>query len=313
VGNRMTGAKVNGKLVTIDTALSNGDVVEILTSGASKGPSRDWMSIAKSSEARGKIKQWFKKERREENIIHGKASFEAEMKRNNLRLSDPDMDDLLPVILKKLSFSSLDDMYAAIGYGGLTSVRAVNRVREELIRVKKQDREKIQTDKLASAAPAARSTRPIRGIMVEGLDNCLIKFSRCCTPVPGDSVVGFITRGYGVSVHRKTCQNYKNARARGEDEGRWINVSWGDTAGETYETSLKVLSRDRGGLVLDLATALSAAKVKINSLSARDLGNGNALAYVSVNVKDLEELSALISRLEVLSGVTSVLRSGAET
>ncbi len=313
IGNRMIGAKVNGRLVPYDHALQNGDIVEIITSNASKGPGRDWINIAKSSEARGKIKQWFKKEKREENIVHGKAAFDAEMKRNHLSMSDLGKEDIIPAVLKKLSFGSLDEMYAAIGFGGITSVRAVNRVREELIRVKKQDKqqlEKTQAEKLAAPSAAPVKDRSVKGIIVEGIDNCLIKFSRCCTPVPGDEVLGFITRGYGVSVHRAKCQNYLNSRARGEDEGRWIQVSWGNTEGETYQTALTITANERTGLIVDIATALNAAKTKINSLNVRDMGNGKFLAFITIEVGDLVTLTSAMTRLKMIPGVSEVDRPG---
>ncbi|NLO49360.1 MAG: bifunctional (p)ppGpp synthetase/guanosine-3',5'-bis(diphosphate) 3'-pyrophosphohydrolase [Clostridiales bacterium] len=312
IGNRMVGAKVNGRLVPYDHMLQNGDIVEIITSNASKGPGRDWISIAKSSEARGKIKQWFKKEKREENIVHGKSAFDAEMKRNHLSMADMGKEDIIPAVLKKLSFGTLDEMYAAIGFGGITAVRAVNRVREELIRLKKQDKqlEKTQTEKLMPPAAAPAKDHSVRGIMVEGLDNCLIKFSRCCTPVPGDDVLGFITRGYGVSVHRAKCQNYLNSRARGEDEGRWINVSWGNTEGERYPTALTIAANDRAGLIIDIATALNAAKTKIHSLNVRDMGTGKALAFITIEVSDLVSLTSAMSRLKMIPGVSEVDRPG---
>ena len=308
VGNRMVSAKVNGRITPYDTVLQNGDIVEILTSNSSKGPSRDWISIAQSTRAKNKIKQWFKKERWEENIELGKASFEAEMKRNRLSAGDYMDEEIISASLKKLSVSSLDDMYAAIGYGGMSTVRAVNRFREEIIRSRKQEREKI--DRILGDAPVQQSTRPVRGIVVQGLDNCLIKFARCCTPVPGDKVIGFITKGYGISVHRAECQNCLNSRARGEDEGRWIDVSWGDTSGEHYTTSISLSARDRSGLIVDVATALNAAKVKILSLNMSEIGGGKALASISVEVPDRAVLTSVMNRLSLIKGITEVTRPG---
>ena len=315
VGNHMTGAKVNGRIATFDHILQNGDIVEIMTSASSNGPSRDWMSIAKSSQAKGKIKQWFKKEKREENIIHGKAAFDAEMKRNNLSLSDIPDAETLALCLKKLSFSNIDDMYAAIGFGGLTSLRAVNRFREEIVHVRRQKRLEEATRAAAQEADskparAQKKQHSVRGVIVGDLDNCLIKFARCCTPVPGDKIVGFITKGYGVSVHRAECQNYLNSGVRGDEDERWIDVSWGDIGSETYNTSLTILARDRGNFVLDIATVLAAAKVKITSLSAREADAGRAVAFVSMDVHSRAELQAAISRLSVIQGVSEVKRPG---
>jgi GTP pyrophosphokinase len=310
VGNHMTGAKVNSRIVPFDHVLQNGDIVEVATSASSKGPARDWINIAKSSEARGKIKQWFKKEKRDENIIHGKASFEAELKRNNISMTAITEGDILQQILKRLSVTSLEDMYAAIGYGGMTALRAVNRFREELIRAHKQDKAEKQTEKLTQQPPPAPKSHTVNGILVDELENCLIKFSRCCTPVPGDKIVGFITKGYGVSVHRTQCQNYLNSKARGEDMHRWIDVAWGETGSEYYHTSLSVNANERKNLVMEIATVLSSVKVKITSLSIRELPGGKAVAFLSLDVKDLTELNTAINRLSMIAGVADVRRPG---
>lgn len=305
IGNSMTGARVNGRLVTFDHTLKNGDIVEIQTSKSSKGPSRDWMNIAKGSEARNKIRQWFKKEKRNENIVHGKSSFDAEMKRHGLTL-DSVNSDVLHDILKKMSFTTSEDMYAAIGYGGLTALKAVNRVRDALIQIAKP--QKSILDKINQQPEQA--AKAVHGIFVEGIDNCLVKFSRCCTPVPGDSVVGFITKGYGVSVHRTDCVNYLNSSAKGEDAGRWVNVTWASADKSTYQTSLAISAEDRDGIVLDLATALSAIKVRVRGLSARSVGGGMATVLVSLEVKNLTELSDAITKLRGVQGVRDVRRAG---
>ena len=314
VGNLMTGARVNGRIATFDHILENGDIVEIITSPSANGPSRDWMKIAKSSQAKGKIKQWFKREKREENVIHGKAAFEAEMKRNNLSLSDLPNNEAIAACLKKLSFSNIEDMYAAIGYGGLTSVRAVNRFREDIVLAKRQKRleEKAAEVSKETQQPARAEKRQhsVRGVVVGDLDNCLIKFARCCTPVPGDKIVGFITKGYGVSVHRAECQNYLNSGSRDNEDERWIDVSWGDIGSETYNTALTISARDRRNFVLDIATVLATAKVKITSLSAREIDGGQAVAFVSMDVHTRAELQAAIHRLSVIRGVTEVKRPG---
>ncbi|MBR6522344.1 MAG: bifunctional (p)ppGpp synthetase/guanosine-3',5'-bis(diphosphate) 3'-pyrophosphohydrolase [Oscillospiraceae bacterium] len=315
VGNLMTGARVNGRIATFDHILENGDIVEIMTSPSANGPSRDWMQIAKSSQAKGKIKQWFKKEKREENIVHGKAAFEAEMKRNNLSLNDLSGPDAILACLKKLSFSNFDDMYAAIGYGGLTSVRAVNRFREDIVVAKRQKRleeKAAEATKESQQQPvrAEKRQHSVRGVVVGDLDNCLIKFARCCTPVPGDKIVGFITKGYGVSVHRAECQNRLNSGSRDNEDERWIDVSWGDIGSETYNTALTISARDRRNFVLDIATVLATAKVKITSLSAREVEGGQAVAFVSMDVHTRAELQAAIHRLSVIKGVTEVKRPG---
>ncbi|MCL2367637.1 MAG: bifunctional (p)ppGpp synthetase/guanosine-3',5'-bis(diphosphate) 3'-pyrophosphohydrolase [Oscillospiraceae bacterium] len=305
VGNRMTGAKCNGRLVPFDHVLQNGDIVEILTTGASHGPSRDWLQIAKSSVARNKIRQWFKKEKRDENILHGKQAFEAEVRRQGLAIDAITRGEASGQILKKLAFGSFEDMYAAIGYGGLTAQKAVGKVREELIHLAKPAKSLV--DKINQPGRIERA-KPVRGIIVEGVDNVLVKFSRCCSPVPGDEVVGFITRGHGVSVHRTDCTNYLNAVTRPEDKGRWIPVSWADTDGQMYQTGLALTAKDRDGLVLDIATALTAIKVRVRSLSARNTGE-NAVAFITVEVADTKELQTAINKLSGISGVKSISRS----
>ncbi len=316
VGNHMVGAKVNGRIVTLGTVLQNGDIVEVLTSKSSTGPSRDWLNFAKSGSARAKIKQWFKKEKRDDNIIHGREMFEAEFKRTKIPLSDLYDPEIQPLILKKLAITDLDDMFASIGYGGMTAVRAVNRVRDEIVKAKKPENKTV-LDKLNEAVErnnqkeqAQKNIRPVQGVLVEGLDNCLIKFSRCCTPVPGDNIVGFITRGYGVSIHREDCPNHVQARINPESSGRWIDVSWASQTNEFYTTTVKVMAMDRGGLVMDVATVLNALTAKVRSLSARTVPGGRAVVTLALDVHDLTELKLIIQRLTSVPGVTEVVRAG---
>ena len=312
IGNSMVGAKVNGRIVTYDHVLQNGDIVEIRTSKNAPGPSRDWLNVAKSGSARTKIKQWFKKERREENVIRGREMLESELKHNGLTLDDAqDMDTVAP-ILKRLSFSNLEDMYAAIGYGGITATRVANRIRDELRT--KPDR-KTALDKMSEAAErretnAKKSGKPVHGILVEGLSNCLVKFSRCCTPVPGDDIVGFITRGQGVSIHRRDCTNCKQLMNQPENQGRWVKVSWADSITDSYVTTVTIASKDRSGLVMDIATVLNALNAKVRSLTARDTGGGLALTTVSLEVKDSGELKYIMGRLTSIPGVSGVARNG---
>ena len=310
VGNSMVGASVNGRIVTFDHVLQNGDIVEVRTSKNAPGPSRDWLQLAKSSSARTKIKQWFKKERREENIQYGRSLFEAEMRRNGLAMADIMDEDVLPAILKKLSVPSMDELYAAIGYGGQTAVRSVNRVKDELSHIRKPEKRTV-LDKINEQAEkrVARPQKAVHGILVEGLDNCLIKFSKCCTPVPGDDIVGFITRGSGVSIHRTDCQNYLRQRMNGEDDGRWIRVSWADKTTDLYITTLHILAKERSGLIMDIATVLNALNAKVRGLSARDVGNDQSTAVVTVEVRDLAELKTIMNRISAVRGVIEVRRS----
>ena len=323
IGNSMVGARVNGRMVPYDTQLKNGDIVEVLTSKSAKGPSRDWLKIAKSNEARNKIRQWFKRERREENIATGRALFESELKHAKIPLSAITAEDVLPNILRKVRFGTLDELYASIGYGGTTAVKSVARIKDELLRLGRLKAEK--------AAAAARTTAesvivpgstaqvdPLQlkgsnkhsdsGIIVEGLGNCLVKFAKCCTPVPGDPVVGFITRGYGVSVHRADCPNADPDRRKPEEASRWVRVAWVSSPLPNYKTSLELSSKDRDGLTLDVAMALSAAKVKVTALSARSQPDGHAIVRIEVEVKDKDELAGVINKLNNIQGVYHVAR-----
>ena len=319
VGNKMTGAKVNGRMVPFDTPLKNGDIVEIITSKSAHGPSRDWMNICKSNEARNKIRQWFKKEKREENIATGRASFEAELKRAGITLAQITAEDALPSILKKVRFNSLDELYAAIGYGGMTAVKSVVRIKDELTRLGRLKEEKAAAERAAnevvfpaSPAPAPGQVKAPRksesGIVVEGLDNCLVKFAKCCTPVPGDPVVGFITRGFGVSVHRADCPNAAPEKRRPEEAGRWVNVAWVGSDQAAYPTSLEISAKDRDCLAMDVTMALSAAKVKVDSFSARGMPDGYASVSIVLEVKDRDELNNVINKLGQISGVYQVKR-----
>ncbi len=210
------------------------------------------------------------------------------MKRNNMSVSDIQSDETFLSILKKMSFASPDDMFAAIGYGGLSAQKIVNRLRDEMRHAVKQP---VSSETQRQSRPEEKK-RPVHGVIIEGIDNCLVKFSRCCMPVPGDDIVGFITRGYGVSVHRKDCNNYICAMEEKNEADRWVAVSWGGTE-ETYQTGIYIRARERDGLVLDIATVISGLKMKIDSLSARDMGDGNATVYLTVEVRSLFELTEL--------------------
>ena len=317
VGNRMIGAKVNNRIVTLDHVLKNGDIVEILTSKNAKGPSRDWMKIAKSNEARSKIRQWFKKEKRDENIANGRSAFDAELRHCGIAMKDVLDPEFLPVLLKKVAYPTLDDLYAAIGYGGFTAQKAVSRIQGELQR-RQQQRQQEQMLAEAVAEPK-EDTKPVdtpkqpkavkseQGIIVEGLDNCLVKFSKCCTPVPGDDIVGFITRGYGVSVHRADCPNASEEK-RKEQPGRWIHVSWGTDTNDSYPTTIEAVCKDRLNLLLDVSAALSTTKTFVLGLNSRSTEDGFAIIRIEIQIKDGAQLSTLMNKLHQISGVLQVNR-----
>ena len=314
VGNSMIGASVNGRIVNFDYVLQNGDIVEVRTSKSAAGPSRDWLNIAKSGSARTKIKQWFKKERREENIERGREMFESELKNKGLRMEDICDEEVLPQLLKKVAYTSLDEMYAAIGYGGMAATRAVNRMKDELARLHHASGKKTVLEKVTEAAErreqqARKNTKPVHGVLVEGLDNCLIKFSRCCTPIPGDDIVGYITRGQGVSIHRADCENYARREFKPEDIGRWISVSWADEIKESYATAITVVSRERNGLIMDIASIFNTLNTKVRTINARDTGD-KSIANITLETSGIDELRTVINRISALPGVVEVNRNG---
>lgn len=315
VGNRMVGAKVNGHIVPFSQELQNGDIVEIITSKSAPGPSRDWLKIAKSGSARSKIKQWLKRERREENIAQGREMLDAELRRNGITMAEINEADILPSILKKLSMNDMDDVYAAIGYGGVTAIKMVNRMRDELNRAQREALDAVRTalDKMNDAAERRnskdRGPRPIQGVLIEGLDNCLIKFARCCTPVAGDDIVGFITKGFGVSIHRSDCKNHIASRVNPDDEGRWLEASWAPGYEGSYITGLKLNCADRSGLAMDIALVLNSLNAKVRSFSVRSAGGGRATGSLTLEVGNLAELKNVMARLAGVAGVKEVLRS----
>ncbi len=301
VGNAMVGAKVNNRIVNIDSTLHNGDIVEILTSKSSRGPSRDWLNICKSNQARTKIKQWFKKERREENITHGKSNFEAEMRRLNLPMSALSDPELGPQLLKKLSFTTWDDMYAAIGYGGLTALKAVGRIRDDINRNLKAQQSPENALGLPlrltpDADPLRKNRHAVNGVIVEDIDSCMIKFSRCCTPVPGDAIVGFITKGYGVSIHRADCPNAAN-RNNPKEAARWVRVRWATAEDQPFETTLELECLTRDGLLLDVASTMTSARIRVKELSGKDLPNGHSVFTIRFEVKNVSELDSIRTKL----------------
>ena len=311
VGNAMIGAKVNNRIANIDTKLRNGDIVEVLTSKAAKGPSRDWLTICKSNQARTKIKQWFKREKRDENIVHGRASFEAEMKRVGLPLNALSNPELEPHLLQKLSFDSWDDMYAAIGYGGLTATKAVGRIRDDVNKaVKAQTTEKLPGAPLRlkpDSDAELLNRHAVNGIIVEDIDSCMIKFAKCCTPVPGDAIVGFITKGFGVSIHRADCPNAA-AREDPKQAARWVRVRWATQEEQPFETTLELDCITRDGLVLDVATVMSTARVRVKEMNAKDLPGGRSTITIRFEVKNVAELDSIRAKLLSIRDVTNSRR-----
>ena len=275
--------------------------------------SRDWLSICKSNQARTKIKQWFKKEKREENIVHGKAAFEAEMKRLNLPISVLSDPNIAPQLLEKLAFAAWDDLYAAIGYGGLTATKAVGRVQDDINRLRKSppipDPDRINPGLriIPDSEEVRRNRHAINGVIVEDIDSCMIKFSKCCAPLPGDDIIGFITRGYGVSIHRSDCANTQS-RNDPRQAARWVHCSWANAEDQPFNTTLELECINRDGLVMDVSTALFAAKVKLKGFNALEPTDVRCVITLTLEVRNVAELSSIKNKLLAIPDVLEARR-----
>ena len=311
VGNRMTGAKVNKRIVPIDYKVKTGEIIEILTTKeVGRGPSRDWLKIVKTSEARNKIRQWFKKERREENIVEGRAELEREFRRNNIELSDELLQNLMDTVGKRNSCATLDDLYAAIGYGGIQLWKVMPRIRDEYNKAKKAAAALENSQPVQQPTPAPVKTKnAVGGVLVEGVDNCLIKFSKCCNPLPGDEIIGFITRGFGVSIHKRSCSNVPARIEDAPEPERWVRAHWAGEARENFQTTLELVAEDRSGLLADVTQQLFAMRLSISSLNSRELKDGSAVIYATFTVNGIDHLNSVMDRLRGVSGVRSVKRS----
>ncbi len=305
VGNSMVGAKVDRRIVPIDYPLKTGEIVEILTQKEAQGPKRDWLKIVRTSEARSKIRSWFKKERREENISEGKAEFERELKKNGINIPDNELEEFLGKVNLKIQVNNLDDFYAAIGYGGIQLWKIMPRIRDlyQKLYVK-------QNTEFVPSASAEQSKRKKvgSGVIVEGMDDVLIKFSRCCNPVPGDDIIGFITRGYGVSIHKCNCKNVPEDIEKTEHPERWVSAHWENSVREVFQTSLEIIGMDRTGFLADVSNQLSAMHIMIRTLNCRELPGGVGVINVTIDVTDTGHLKTVIARLNTIRGITSVTR-----
>lgn len=301
VGNRMTGCKLNGRIAPIDSQLKNGDIVEILTSKEAHGPSRDWVKIVKTTEARNKIKQWFKKECREENIVNGKEDLDRELRANLLYNGFYENEEVQKNTLNKFSFNTVDELYAAIGYGGIQLSRLMIKIKDEYTKLLKEQ------------SPAEVLQVPIKkqksseGVIVEGLDNCLVKFAKCCNPLPGDDIIGFITRGFGVSIHKRSCSNAR-AGLLGDDAPRWVNAHWAESVKESFKSSLEISAMDRDGLMADVAGLIAEMHLPCYAISARQLADGRATMALTIGVNNTEHLNTVIARLRKIKSITTITR-----
>ncbi len=304
VGNRMTGAKVDGRIVPIDYVVKTGQIVEILTtSQQGKGPSRDWLNIVKTSQAKSKIRNWFKKEKREENIIQGKEEVEREFRRNYIRLSDEDYEKFIKRLSERQRMENIDDFYAAIGYGGLSIIRLMPYIKEEY--QKNYDKSRFEI----KAIPVKDNSKKNKdGVTVEGIDNCLIKFSQCCNPLPGDNIIGFITRGHGVSIHKRDCTNVPKDLKNCAEPARWVNAYWNGNVKEEYKATLQLTCLSRVGLMAEIATQVANMRVNITSITTHDMKDGRTIVELTVNVSGVDHLKNLISRIEKIDGILQVER-----
>lgn len=309
VGNRMVGAKVDGRIVPLDYKVRTGEIVEVLTSSQQgKGPSRDWLKIVKTGEARSKIRAWFKKERRDENIVEGMNEIEREFKRNNIRLTDEQLHQFLMKAAQHQHCATLDDFYAAVGYGGLSIQRMMPHFKEEYYKLIKANQP--PEIPIVPEGKAIRSSSS-NGVTVEGVDNCLVKLSRCCNPLPGDEIIGFITRGHGVSIHKRDCPNVPKSIPLAAEPERWIAAGWSGGVNAQFKSTLLITSTDRVGLIADVSGKLAEMRVMIHSLLTRELKDGMCAITVTITVNGADHLKNVVARLLQIKGVERIERTGA--
>lgn len=308
VGNRTIGAKLNGRIVPLDHKLKTGDIVEILTSKHSYGPSQDWVKIAQSSHARSKIRQWFKKERREENVAKGKDMLERELKRLGLEPSAWLHDDKLQEAAAKFAFNDIEDMMSAIGFGGITAAQICTKLTEKMRKEAELASQLELTSEVKEIkSPGNRKSRPNQGVTVKGIDNLLVRFARCCNPVPGDTIIGYITRGRGVSVHRMDCQNIPFGD-QGEEGERVIEVEWEQSIEANYSVDIEITGSDRRGLLNEVLQAVSESKTNISAVTGRTVKNKMALIHITVLIRNIEHLTSVVEKIKRVQEIYSVQR-----
>lgn len=308
VGNRMIGAKVDKRIVPLDYKVKTGEIIEIMTTKeVGKGPNRDWLTLVRTSEARNKIRAWFKKEKREDNIIEGKAELEREFRRSGISLVPGLMDYMLESVGRRYSCVTADDFYAAIGYGGIQLWKVLPRIKDEYTRLTKTAEVEPQ---LVSTPPTEVKRKVASGVLVDGMDNCLIKFSRCCNPLPGDDIIGFITRGFGVSIHKRSCSNVPQELEASPEPERWVNAHWVGDIKDDFKSTLHIVAVDRGGLLADVTQQLSNMHIFIHALNCRQERNSdNAVISATISISGMPQLQSIIERLSKIAGVISIDRS----
>jgi len=304
VGVRMVGAKADGKIVPINHEVKTGEVIEILTTNqAGHGPSRDWLNIAVTSQAKAKIRSWFKKEKRAENIAAGKSDLERELRRSGVEIPEDEFEPLIEELARKCRLANSEEFYAAIGYGGLQLSKIVPRIKDDFSR-------KNAAAKTPEIVPINESKRAKSsdGVIVEGIDNCLIKLSKCCAPLPGDEIIGFITRGHGVSIHKRDCNNVPRDISKAQEPDRWITAYWSGNKTESFTSTIQAMFINREGIVIDVMNAINNMRVPVHSINARETKEGNCVVVVSISAESVEHLRSIISRIEKIQGAYHVER-----
>lgn len=315
VGNKMIGAKINGVIVPIDRVPQNGEIIEIITSGATKGPSRDWLKIVKTGQARSKIRQWFKKEKRPENIVLGRSEVAKELRKMDKNCTDAMQEEIVSAIAKRVGILEPDDFYNTLGYGGLSLQRFIPKMKEELEKYNLSSDstpmtpdEELKNVKIVSETSAKR-IRSGGGIIIDGERGCQVKLAKCCNPLPGDQIVGFITRGFGVSVHKTDCPNVHNSRTE-ENLSRWVKAEWEGvtSATSTYEAAIQLIVEDGIGIIASVTMALADMKVSILSINTQSTKNGNNIVNISIACKNTAHYDSIVSKLRQVPCVISVAR-----
>ncbi|MBC3938404.1 MULTISPECIES: bifunctional (p)ppGpp synthetase/guanosine-3',5'-bis(diphosphate) 3'-pyrophosphohydrolase [Anaerotruncus] len=310
VGNRMVGAKIDGRMVALDTPVRTGQIIEVVTTNAKDhAPSRDWLKIVKTTEARNKIRNWYKKERREENIEQGRAELEREFRRNMITLPEGKAKEFLLAIAKRQHFEVVDDFLAAVGYGGVLLSKIMPRVKEDYVKMYRTVEPEDPTERVPIKPHRVKGASS--GVIVEGLDSCLVKFARCCNPLPGDEIIGFVTRGFGVSIHKKDCANVINSINDPNNAERWVRAEWAMESAkkEHFKSTIEIVTDDRIGALADISVALSTMRISISTLMAREVKTGENIVTVTFTVSDIDQLNFIIGNLRKIPGVTSVTRS----
>ena len=302
VGHRMVGAKVNGKIVPIDYKLKTGEICEIITQ-KEEHPNKSWIDICKTASAKSKIRQWYKNEKSDEKIVEGKQMLEREFKRNGINLTEEEYPEFLKKIMVKKQYNTLDDFYAAIGYGGVQLWKIMPRLKEEYQKTYAVDIEEISVPQ----APVKRN-KATSGVVIEGADDVLVKFSNCCNPLPGDDIIGYITRGYGVSIHKRNCTNVPKDISKSEEPERWVSCYWEDETGDAFRSTLQITAIDRTGLLADVTIKLSNMHIFIHSLNSRELKDGKAVVTATIDVMGRNHLRGVISKLSDINGIEEIKR-----